>query len=387
MPEQTQDQQGRLRRSARRRWSRQGTRSINFDSLTRHRRRRDEEGARGDDARPDLDRPLLLGRLVARGDPERQLRAAGKGLELGDTVTLGGKKFTVVGFAKTPLGGQPSDVYVKLAQLQKLSGPHGPRQHVYVRATRRRRGASVVASAIRSSFSGSSVTTAKDLAERVSGSLVDAKNLTRKLGIALEIVGAAGRRADRHPADARLGRRSAIRELGTLKAVGWSQRLVVRQVTGESLLQGLLGGALGIVLGLAGACAITPFGSTSRPPSPASTAAGSRPGPFGQGAVDARGSTDVKPHRVGVVRPGRRSRSRSRSPEASSPVPSAACAPPGCARPTPCVTSSDHHHQKGDPDMSITELDQNSRSTTLRGVTKSLRAGRRPRSRRARRRR
>ena len=47
-----------------------------------------------------------------------------------------------------------------------------------------------------------------------------------------------------------------VRELGTLKALGWSQRLVVRQVTGEALAQGLLGGAIGVVLGIAGAALI-----------------------------------------------------------------------------------------------------------------------------------
>ncbi len=38
---------------------------------------------------------------------------------MGDTVTLGGKTFTVVGIAKTPLGGQSSDVYVKLRSSRR----------------------------------------------------------------------------------------------------------------------------------------------------------------------------------------------------------------------------------------------------------------------------
>ena len=41
-----------------------------------------------------------------------------------------------------------------------------------------------------------------------------------------------------------------MRELGTLKALGWTQRLVVRQVVGESLAQGIVGGLLGVVLGV-----------------------------------------------------------------------------------------------------------------------------------------
>ncbi len=83
-----------------------------------------------------------------------------------------------------------------------------------------------------------------------------------------------------------------IRELGTLKALGWSQRLVVRQVTGESLVQGLLGAGLGILLGIAGALVIDAFGPTLE-----ATVASSQGGggflPFGQGAV-ASGSTAIQ---------------------------------------------------------------------------------------------
>ncbi len=40
-----------------------------------------------------------------------------------------------------------------------------------------------------------------------------------------------------------------VRELGTLKALGWTQRRVVRQVVGESFAQGVAGGVIGVVLG------------------------------------------------------------------------------------------------------------------------------------------
>jgi len=78
-----------------------------------------------------------------------------------------------------------------------------------------------------------------------------------------------------------------IRELGTLKAIGWSQRLVVRQVTGESLIQGLLGGLIGVVVGVIGALAIGAFGPTLE--ATVSAVADQGPqfaGPFGQGAVE-----------------------------------------------------------------------------------------------------
>ena len=236
---------------------RQGPRSINFDSLT-------VTGV--DQARKALGAvtpgQIASGRYFSAGSKREAILnisyARRKGLGLGDKVTLGGKKFTVVGLARTPLGGQASDVYVKLAQLQKLADRVGRVNTIYVRASSASK-VSSVASAIRSSFSGSSVTTAKDLAKRVSGSLVDAKNLTKKLGTALELVGLLAA-----VLIATLLTLSSVakrtRELGTLKAVGWSQKRVVRQVTGESLLQGLLGGAIGVVLGIAGALAIDAIG-------------------------------------------------------------------------------------------------------------------------------
>src|SRR5688572_31427536 len=96
---------------------------------------------------------------------------------------------------------------------------------------------------------GASVTTAEDLADRIAGTLVDARNLAGSLGTALMIVGllSAFLIASLLTLSSVTKR---VRELGTLKALGWSQRLVVRQVTGESLIQGLLGGAVGVVIGV-----------------------------------------------------------------------------------------------------------------------------------------
>jgi putative ABC transport system permease protein len=204
-------------------------------------------------------------------------------LGVGDTIKLGGKTFTVVGLAKTPLGGQSSDVYVKLTQLQKLSGRAGRVNTVYVRANSSEQ-VGALARHIKATLPGASVTTAKDLADRVSGSLVDAKNLAGKLGVALELVALLGAFLI-----ASLLTLSSVtkrvRELGTLKAIGWRQGLVVRQVTGESLLQGLLGGVLGIAVGLVGVVLINAFAPTLCATF-ASAAQATLPGPFafGQGA-------------------------------------------------------------------------------------------------------
>jgi putative ABC transport system permease protein len=219
-------------------------------------------------------------------------------LKVGSKLTVGGKTYTVIGLAETPVGGSSSDVYIKLDQLQQLSGRAGRVNTVYVRATSASQ-VDAVASEIRSTLSGSSVSTAKTLAAQITGSLKDAKNLTSKLGLVLEIVGllAAVGIASLLTLSSVTKR---IRELGTLKAIGWPQRLVVRQVTGESLLQGLLGGVLGIAIGLAATLAISAFSPTLKATFASATqsAFGFGGGPFARGGTGTAASETVKltPH-------------------------------------------------------------------------------------------
>ena len=97
---------------------------------------------------------------------------------------------------------------------------------------------------IERAFPGSQVTSAKDLAARISGSLVDASNLANRLGIALIVIAlvAAFSIASLLTLSSVTKR---VRELGTLRAVGWRRRLVIRQVIAESLAQGLIGAVAG----------------------------------------------------------------------------------------------------------------------------------------------
>jgi ABC-type antimicrobial peptide transport system permease subunit len=223
--------------------------------------------------------------------------AATNKLALGSTVSLGGHDFHVIGIAASPLGGTASDAYVKLATLQKLASDPGQINTIQVRAAST--GAvSRVAQEIRTGFSGSQVTTAQDLASRVGGSLTDARNLSSKLGTALEIVGlGAAVMIACLLTLASVAKR--VREIGTLKAVGWSQWQVVRQISGEALLQGLLGGLAGAVIGICGAAAVNAIGWTLKA-TVAGTASAPRGafgggGPFGLGQAQVTsGSTLVK---------------------------------------------------------------------------------------------
>jgi putative ABC transport system permease protein len=207
-------------------------------------------------------------------------------LHVGSTVKLGGMTFNVVGISSSPLGGTASDIYVELATLQRVAGYQGQINVLEVRADSTGQVASVAAG-VKASLKGSEVTTAATLAKRVGGSLADAKNLSAKLGTALEIAGLVAA-----VLIASLLTLSSVtkrtRELGTLKALGWSSFQVVRQISVESLLQGLLGGLAGAGLGFAAIATINAVGWTLKATvAGAASAAGGGPvvagGPFGLG--------------------------------------------------------------------------------------------------------
>ncbi len=207
--------------------------------------------------------------------------------------------FTVVGLVRPPLGGQTADVYISLPQLQVLASQKGSVNVLLVRAEN---GASVgdVQKQIETLYPRAQVASAKQVADSISGSLVDAASLSKRLGTALAVLAAvAAFLLAVLLTLSSVGKR--VRELGTLKALGWTQWLVVRQVMGESLAQGILGGLVGVVLGIVVTAAIGAFGPTLT----ASSSTGGGDGFFGLGQVTARTVSDqvalTAPIAVGVL--------------------------------------------------------------------------------------
>jgi ABC-type antimicrobial peptide transport system permease subunit len=210
------------------------------------------------------------------------------GIEVGGRTQVAGKPFEVVGLSAAPLGGAASNVYLELRRLQQLSDRAGRANVMQVRAESTT-SVDALSRQIRDRLAGAQVVTASELADRVGGSLVDAKNLSSKLGTALAIVAlAAAFLIATLLALASVQKR--IRELGTLKALGWRTRLVVRQVSAESVVQGLLGGLGGAALGIGGAALIDAL--ELKLDASVAQAESSGFAPFGQGQV-AAGSTEV----------------------------------------------------------------------------------------------
>jgi ABC-type antimicrobial peptide transport system permease subunit len=237
-----------------------GDGSIEFDSRT-------VTGV--DQTRPDI-APVTPSQVVkgayftATGAPREAIvssaYAGTKDLAVGDTIDLGGTAFRIVGVASPPIGGTASDVYVKLATLQKIADDGEQVSAVQVRAASAG-DVDAVAAAITAAFPDAQVTTASDLAARVGGSLQDTRDLSSTLGTVLAIVGLVAAILI-----ASLLTLSSVakrtRELGTLKALGWSRWAVVRQICGESLIQGVLGGVVGVAVGLLAILAINASGWT-----------------------------------------------------------------------------------------------------------------------------
>ena len=225
--------------------------------------------------------------------------ASREDLKVGSKLDLNGTTFTVVGLVRPPLGGQTADVYISLPQLQVLASQKGSVNVLLVRAEN---GASVgdVQKQIETLYPRAQVASAKQVADSISGSLVDAASLSKRLGTALAVLAAiAAFLLAVLLTLSSVGKR--VRELGTLKALGWTQWLVVRQVMGESLAQGILGGLVGVILGIAVTAAIGAFGPTLT----ASSSTGGGDGFFGLGQVTARSVSDqvalTAPIAVGVL--------------------------------------------------------------------------------------
>ncbi|MER7110254.1 ABC transporter permease [Streptomyces sp. NPDC000229] len=183
-----------------------------------------------------------------------------QGLAVGERLTVSGTAYRVIGVATADSGDAAADVYLPLAEAQTLADAKGKVTTVYVRATDSQR-IEDVRTAVQKNVPGTTVTTSADLADTVSGSLSTASGLAAGVGTWLSIVvlGAAFVVAGLLTSSA-VSRR--VREFGTLKALGWGSGRVTRQVVGEALVHGLIGGALGIGVGLAGAWAVTAFSPT-----------------------------------------------------------------------------------------------------------------------------
>jgi ABC-type lipoprotein release transport system permease subunit len=177
-------------------------------------------------------------------------------LIVGSTIAIGNSKgtttnFKVVGLVTEPAGDNPSDVYVPLGVAQNLAALKSDVNTIYVTASNAS-AINSVSTEIKQALPSDTVTTSSDLASEVTGSLSSASSLANNLGkwLAIAVLIAAFLLASLLTMAA-VSRR--VREFGTLKALGWKSRRIIGQVMGETITMGIIGGAIGVGLGFAGA--------------------------------------------------------------------------------------------------------------------------------------
>ncbi|GAA2029872.1 ABC transporter permease [Catenulispora yoronensis] len=226
---------------------------------------------------------VVAGRMLAAADTTRKVAvldggyATAQHLSVGSTVTVAGAPFEVVGIVKRSQEIGSADVYLPLAAAQTLARapdgrPFADRVNVVYAAADSASHVADVQRAIVHLLPTATVTGADAEANAVTGSLRQAADLIGELGTwvaaaaltmasvvaGLFIVGGVAAR---------------LRELGTLKALGWPAGRIAGQVIGESAAIGVLGAIAGAIAGLAGIAlvgALAPTLSATVPQDPQS---------------------------------------------------------------------------------------------------------------------
>ncbi len=197
---------------------------------------------------------LIAGRTIAPG--ERGVAVADRhyaaffGLKPGSTVTIGGRRFAVVGVAEQRKSSQAAaaNLYVPLADAQSLAGvSSGAVNQVYVRLHDAGR-ADAVVEQLKHQVGGLSAVTEDSLLQvmggisRISARFADVAAVVGVLGgLVLTWVSLSGSVTER------------TQEIGLMKALGWRTGDVARAFLLEASLSAVAGGIVGIWAGAVGA--------------------------------------------------------------------------------------------------------------------------------------
>jgi putative ABC transport system permease protein len=166
--------------------------------------------------------------------------------QLGSTITIGGSPFTVVGLLEIKEGAQiaSSNIYLSLADAARLlPGEARGVNIVYLRLSNPSL-LSEVKTQIAKAVAGVSVTSSDSFLELMGG----VSKISDQYSLLMSLIALAG--AIFLIVKTMLGNLVArSSEIGILKAVGWTERDVQKQLMGEALLQSFAGGLVGLIVG------------------------------------------------------------------------------------------------------------------------------------------
>jgi ABC-type lipoprotein release transport system permease subunit len=223
--------------------------------------------------------------------------ASANNIKVGQQLTIDKTTFTVVGLVNPTLTGDTSDLYFDISTLQSLGSNTGRVNEVLVSVAKSSE-VSSVAAAIHKALPGAQILTSKELDDQVTGSLSDAHTLATHLGGALAVIVllAAFLIAALLTLSSVAKR---VREIGTLRAIGWSRGRVIRQIVGETVGIGILGAILGVGLGVGVCAAVSALG-----PSLTSTSSGLAVGASSVGSIFHQATTaSLASHKIHLTAP------------------------------------------------------------------------------------
>lgn len=198
--------------------------------------------------------PLLRGRLFRPGASNEALlgekAARDSGADVGGSFTVDQTRFRVVGIYRTGAVSQDAGAYAPLGTVQHLARKPDVVTVVYVRVAAGVDPAEVAARVERSEPHLKAVITLADYGDVDQGlKFLDAGNAA--ISVLAVLLGAIGVMNTMI-----MSVFERTREIGILRAVGWSGRRIVQMVIGESLLLCLLAAVMGLGLGWLAAQAV-----------------------------------------------------------------------------------------------------------------------------------
>jgi putative ABC transport system permease protein len=166
--------------------------------------------------------------------------------QAGGTININGSPFTVVGLLEIKEGSQiaAANIYLPLVDAQKLLGAESKDINIVYLRLKNPSLLSQVKMQIGRELPGMSVTSSDSFLELMGG----VSKISDQFSLLVSVIALAG--AIFLIIKSMLGNLVArSSEIGILKAVGWTERDVQKQLMGEALVQSLMGGLAGIVIG------------------------------------------------------------------------------------------------------------------------------------------
>jgi len=165
---------------------------------------------------------------------------------IGNKIKIGGRDFTVVGLLEIKEGSQiaSANIYLPLADAQELLGGGAKGVNVIYLRLKSPSLLSQVKTQIARELSGVSVTSSDSFLELMGG----VSKISDQFSLLTSMIALGGAVfLIIKTMLANLVARSS--EIGILKAVGWTERDVQKQLMGEALLQSFTGGIFGLIIG------------------------------------------------------------------------------------------------------------------------------------------